>query len=274
MDRSHHFDMNFQFCLQGVPLESSEASALIDATRNGRKNPISIELTNLIDFGKVDSKRLFDLAVETNNKELASVAWKVSVEQRLTQTKFIRRDPVKLSVVSSPSKLNYVENLIETLVKSNTYSHAGAAMLLQAASQKEWVTIRETALLFANTMWDNKEVPRDSKFFRGFIPTREGLTTLDLGTGVSRKDTFHVSPIYIGLREGLLLCLREGLVEQRKVLSTGAVNKKGKPVPSNVSKMQRVYYKVKLTGRGQELCDKWGDMDLYISQQFSHQVAS
>jgi hypothetical protein len=38
--------------------------------------------------------------------------------------------------------------------------------------------------------------------------------------------------------------------------------------------MQRVYYKVKLTGRGQELCDKWGDMDLYISQQFSHQVAS
>lgn len=266
--------MNFQFCLQGVPLESSEASALIDAAHKGRKYPISIELTNLIDFGKVDSKRLFDLAVETNNKELASVAWKVSVEQRLTQAKFIRRDPVELSVVSSTNKINHVENLIDLLVRSNTYCHAGAAMLLQAASQKEWVTLRETALLFANTMWDSKEVPRDSKFFRGFMPTREGLTTLDMGRGVSRKDTFHVSPIYIGLREGLLLCLREGLVEQRKVLSTGAVNKNIKFVPSNVSKMQRAYYKVKLTARGQELCDKWGDMDLYISQQFSYQVAS
>jgi len=267
-------DMNFQFCLMGTPVELNEAAALMTATRGTNKKPLDIELSNLLDFNTVDSKKLFELAVESNNQELASLAWKVSVNQKqhrpqLQQVQNVLPKKVKQVVVATSN--TSVDDLIDKMVQSTAYPFVGAAMLLKAANDKEWVTLRETALYFANSMWAAPTISRKSRFFRGLTWENGKLTTLDLSAGVPRRETFHVSPLYISLREGLIFCTKEGLVEQRRLLSTGCTDKE-KIVPNSIAQMKRMYYKVRLTAKGRELCSQWGDIEYYIAQQFATQV--
>jgi hypothetical protein len=266
--------MNFQFCLKGTPIDQNEAAALLTATRGANKKPLDIELSNLLDFNTVDSKKLFELAVENNNQALASLAWKVSVDQKqdrpqLQQTQIAL--PKKIKQVVSTSADTSIDNLIDKMAQSTSHPFVGAAMLLKAANDKEWITLRETALSFANTMWAVPTVSRNSRFFRGLTLNKGKLTTLDLSSGVPRRQTFHVSPLYISLREGLVFCIKEGLVEQRRMLSTGCTDK-SRVVSTAISQMKRMYYKVRLTNKGRELCSHWGDIEYYIAQQFAAQV--
>lgn len=266
-------DMNFQFRLLGTPVEPNEAAALLTATKGANRKPFDIELSSLLDFKTVDSKKLFDLAVENNNQDLASLAWKVSVNQKQSQPQFQHHveTPKKLKPVVVSQNDTSVDDLIDKMLRSTAYPFVGGAMLLKAASDKEWVTLRETALTLATTMWERFEVPPGSKFFRGLALQDGKFTTLDLSAGVPRRLTFHVSPLYISLREGLLFCLREGLVEQRRMLSTGCKDKE-KVVSTSIAQMQRMYYKVRLTAKGKQLCSRWGDIDAYIERQFKAQM--
>ena len=70
--------MTFQFLLNGTPLEQSEAATLIKTVKNSRSAP-TIELSEVFDTSKLDSKSLFELAVDKGSQELASLAWKISV---------------------------------------------------------------------------------------------------------------------------------------------------------------------------------------------------
>ena len=263
--------MNFQFCLKGTPIDQHEAAALMTATRGAHKKPLSIELSNLLDFKTVDSKKLFELAVESNNQALASLAWKVSVDQKQQRPQLHQVVPQKPVRVTAIHKNHNVDELIDKMVQSTTYPFVGAAMILKAASDKEWITLRETALTFANSMWALPSISRNSRFFRGLTLENGKFTTLNQSSGVPRRMTFHVSPIYISLREGLVFCTKEGLVEQRQMQSTGCTDKE-RVVSKSISKMKRMYYKVRLTAKGHELCNHWGDMEHYIAQQFSHQA--
>lgn len=274
VDTSFLSDMNFQFSLLGTPVEPNEAAALLTATKGANKKPLNIELSNLLDFNTVDSKKLFELAVESNNQDLASLAWKVSVNQKqhrpqLQQTPNVL--PKKVKQVIAHVAYTDIDNLIGKIVQSTTHCCIGAAMILKAANDKEWITLRETALNFANSMWASPTISRKSRFFRGLILQNGKLTTLDLSAGVARRQTFHVSPLYLSLREGLIFCAKEGLVEQRRMVSTGCTDKE-KTVPNSIAQMKRMYYKVRLTDRGRELCSHWGDIEYYIAQQFATQL--
>jgi len=264
-------DMNFQFCLKGTPIDQNEAAALMTATRGASKKPLNIELSNLLDFNTVDSKKLFELAVENNNQALASLAWKVSVDQKQQLPQLHKVISPKSVRVTPVHKNHDVVELIDKMVQSTAYPFVGAAMILKAASDKEWITLRETALTFANSMWVMPTISRNSRFFRGLAMENGKLTTLNQSAGVPRRMTFHVSPIYLSLREGLVFCTKEGLVEQRQMHSTGCTDKE-RVVSKSISKMKRMYYKVRLTAKGRELCGHWGDMEHYITQQFSHQL--
>lgn len=269
--------MDIQFSLHGAPLLLAEAEALIQNSRNVKK-PLEIDISNYLDVTDLDSSNLFELAVKTKNQDLASLAFKISVSKnKLTKPEQDKKKPKNTIVNIIPYKnserklKSKVEDIIFELNKSNSYPMIGAAMILKMVSMKEETTIRETAMWIANTMWEKNDTIQSSKFFKGFEFVGGKLEPIHLRSGIARRHTFHVSPIYISLREGLTYCLEQGLVTSRKRLSTGSY-KDGSP---RVDVMQRVYYSFKKTEKGRELINLWADLDDYIYNSFcSHLEAA
>lgn len=265
--------MDIQFSLHGAPLLLSEAEALIQSSSNIKK-PLEIDISDYFDVSDLDSGNLFELAVKTKNQDLASLAFKISVskskpskslqDQKKTKNTIVNIIPYK----NSNRKLkSNVEDVIYDLNKSSSSAMIGAAIILKMVSQKDETTLRETAIWAVNTMWEKDKSVRSSKFFKGFELLGGKLEPIHLRQGIERRHTFHVSPLYIGLREGLAYCLQQGLVTSRKRLSTGSY--KDKTPRSDL--MQRVYYSFKKTEKGEELINLWADLDDYIYKGFCAQ---
>lgn len=265
--------MDIQFSLHGAPLLLSEAEALIQSSSNIKK-PLEIDISDYFDVSDLDSNNLFELAVKTKNQDLASLAFKISVSkskpskslqsQKKTANTIVNIIPYK----NKDRKLkSNVEDIIHDLNKSSSLAMIGAAMILKMVSRKDETTIRETAIWTVNTMWEKGGNVQHSKLFKGFEFMGGKLEPIHLRHGIERRHTFHVSPIYIGLREGLSYCLQNGLVTSRKRLSTGSYKDK----PHGAEQMQRVYYSFKKTEKGEELINLWADLDAYIYKGFCSQ---
>jgi hypothetical protein len=82
--------MTFQFLFNGTPLEANEAAVLVKSINSGRTKP-TIELSDVFDMSSVDSKALFDMAVDKGSHELASLAWKISVAKPARKPHAVRR---------------------------------------------------------------------------------------------------------------------------------------------------------------------------------------
>lgn len=262
--------MTFQFLLQSTPIEHSEAVALMQAAQNKESGPFEIDLAKVINISKIDSKKLFDMAVKHENPNLATLAFKMSVRHKdapkaptavLTPT----RAPRNQEVVVGAS----IEDLIATLHDSNNYRAVGAALLIASTQRNDWTTLKDIATNYVNKVWRESDISEKSVLFRGFKSIDEGLGPmwhpLELQPGVERKKTFHVSPIYIGLREGLLWCRKNDLIEQKSGISVGTMRANAS---SNANSMQRVYYKIRATERGERMKSIWGDVDNYIYNFF------
>lgn len=269
--------MNIQFSVAGTPLDSSEALALLNVAAKAGTNSNTIELTDLIDVSSLDANQLFQTAVATENSTLASLAWKISVGKWKQPTTGSgangneSKPAPKLSIVKPRGFEKDLGSIIEHLNKSSSYSSLGAAIILQQAASVEWSTIRETAIKFVNTMWRAKPETRGCKMYRGFSLVNGELTPIDFNSGVERKQTFHVSPAYIALREGLLFCTNNGLVQTKRAISIGNYMETKQ---RNTEQMRRIYYRFKATQRGQDLIEMWADMDRYIDKGFASQLAS
>jgi len=259
--------MNFQFCLAGTPIEPHEAVALLEiAAPKGSSKPM-IDISTIIDTKELNASKLFELAVSKQNQDLASLAWKISVQQKQPAT----FGAPKLKVVSSVKEPT-LEGIIEQLNGTNSYCALGTAMLLKATSFKQWVTLRETATYFAGEIVNKKLGFPTSKFLRGFEMVEGKPTPIDLSSGIERKHTFHVSPMYIALREGLVYCKKHGLVEQKQMLSVGAPYSKNSSL--QIDSTRRIYYKINCSKRGLQLVEMWADMDRYIEKNFELQAVS
>lgn len=262
--------MNFQFALAGIPIELAEAEALLKAMRGETVSPV-IDISTLIDSKNLDASKLFEMAVNKKQQGLASLAWKISMQQA---------KPSKVSKLAVPTKLRLIENepkpcgleeIIDHLNNSRSYATLGVAMLLKATSTKQWVTLRETATFFANELFKQRHIAPASKFLRGFQVMDGGLSPVDMSSGLERRHTFHVSPMYIALREGLLYCKKHGLVEQKRMLSVGAPY--AKAPKQNSDSTRRIYYKIAATSRGKDMVNLWADLDQYIMKNFEIQAA-
>ena len=269
-------DMNFQFQLGGVPLEANEAAALLSMNKTGSSSPTMIDLESVIDSEALDAGKLFEMAVSKQDESLASLAWKISVQQKDKKVIPVKKEPKFKVITGKPSDTKSLEEIIEHLNNSSSYSSLGAAMILKAASEKEWVTLRTTAIGFANKMWadslNKKGLVLNYKMLRGFELQNGSLEPVHLSSGVKRKDTFHVSPMYIALREGLLFCKKQDLVIQKNRVSIGAPYSKG--TSKQADSTRRIYYSIKATERGHELLSMWADIDRYIDKTLVSQVAS
>lgn len=258
------FDMNFQFCFNGTPIEPHEAVALLEASSyKGPTKPV-IDICNLIDSKDLDAGKLFEMAVSNQNQGLASLAWKVSVQQNQAQPRKVQTPASHSASKALTVDTDSIENIIEHLNGTSTYTSLGVALLLRATSSKEWVTLREAAIHYVNDVILDKLKLNNSKFLRGFKWDGNQFMPVDMSSGQKRRDTFHVSPLYISLREGLVYCKKHDLVNQKKMLSVGAPYTKN-PSPS-VDSTRRLYYKIKASDRGQQLIKMWADMDRYIDK--------
>jgi hypothetical protein len=251
--------MTFQFLLNGTPLEQGEAATLIKTVRNSRSTP-TIELSEVFDISKLDSKALFEIAVTMGSQELASLAWKISVGKPVKKMK-AGRPATQKTVWEGP------EALIEELHKSQSYWAVGAAMILDYFSEfNDWNTLRKIAIFYVNDIdASNNKVPHDSILYKGFTWSEElgNFDPVVLRAGVDRKDTFHVSPMYLSLREGMNWCMKNGLVEQKSQMSYGSLD------GASGNTMQRVYYNLRLTKRGQDVSLLWADSNEYILNFFA-----
>jgi hypothetical protein len=270
--------MAFKFELGGAVLEPTEAMMLITTMASQGDSVKLIPLDTIININELNAQTLFDLSIKQKNQALASLAWKVSVSK--AQTVPTAKVVAKPEIVSYKKKavkqthFNYLplEDIIEHLNTSTSYCSTGVSMLLKALKQTDSVTLRQVAVNVANEMWNAHPALRNSKFFKGFEFKQGRLDPIVLSSGIDRKHTFHVSPIYIALREGLLYCQSQGLVDKVKLISVGAPYVEN---PSaSVNSTRRAYYKVRPTERGRELLSVWGDIDNYVYKAFQSQKAS
>lgn len=257
--------MTFQFLFNGTPLEANEAAVLVKSINSGRTKP-TIELSDVFDMSSIDSKALFDLAVDKGSHELASLAWKISVAKPARKPHAVR--PGRPAAV--PTVWEGPEALIEELHKSQSYWSIGAAMLMTyLGDSDDWSTLRKIGVHFVNNLGSSElgksRMPDNSVLYKGFTWNDEKMEfePLDYRAGIDRKQTFHVSPMYLALREGLGWCVRHGLVEQKSQISYGS-----KDQDQDSATMRRVYYSVRLTKRGHDVIKLWADSHAYIESYF------
>lgn len=270
--------MALKFELGGAVLEPTEAMMLITTMASQGDSVKLIPLDTIINVNELNAQTLFDLSIKQKNEALASLAWKVSVSK--TQAAPTAKVVSKPKIVSHKKKavtqtnFNYLplEDIIEHLNTNTSYCSTGVSMLLKVLKHIDSVTLRQVAVNIANGMWTAYPALRNSKFFKGFEFKQGKLDPIVLSSGIDRKHTFHVSPIYIALREGLLYCQSQGLVDKVKLISVGAPYVEN---PSaSVNSTRRAYYKVRPTERGRELLSVWGDIDNYVYKAFQSQQAS
>lgn len=238
---------------------------MLEVTSNKNNKKPLIDIGNFIDSKSLDANKLFELSVSNKSHELASLAWKISVQQNQSELKSVNTT-VKSFSPKLKHKSSNLEDIIEHLNKSTNYASLGVALLLNATRETEWVTLRETATNVVNNILVKKPNGHASRFLRGFEWNieKQKYLPVDLSSGRERKNTFHVSPLYIALREGLLYCKENGLVEQKKLLSVGALYTKNSDPSSDATR--RIYYKVKASDRGRDLTSLWADLDRYIEK--------
>lgn len=265
---THLLKMNFQFLLQGAPLDQKEAAALMTAAQKKGDSCFSIDLEKVIDVKVLDTKKLFDLAIEQKFPELASLAVRVSVAQNGPFWKAEKNDKkmIKKHRQHKQTSDSTPEDIIESLHKSSSYWAVGAASILLETGKQDWITMREIALNVARDLDKSRKMPKNSILYKGFTRENGVLVPLDLNNFNERKTTFHVSPIYIGLREGLVWCVKHGLIEQKRSVATSAAN-------INKSMMSRVYYRLKATDKAKEVRDLWGDLSTYIESFYKVRLA-
>jgi hypothetical protein len=124
---------------------------------------------------------------------------------------------------------------------------------------------------FANDLMKNGSNV-SCNFLRGFELRNGELSPIDISSGMERKRTFHVSPMYLALREGLVYCTKHNLLQYKRMLSVGATHS-GVTSPQ-IDNTRRIYYKISATERGKQLVEMWGDLDRYIAKSFEIQAAS
>lgn len=249
----------FTYTLKGNTLTSDEAAALVEASST---TPIEIELSSLLNMRKVNSTKLFELSVQKKLPELAKLAWKISVSETAKPVAPLQKPAVAVvSMQKSP------DLLLSQLHESSGMWAVGAAMIIDAANDGSWWTIRQVATHWANLL--HEDVPYDSIIFKGFELVAGKWSPKELRVGVNRRETFHVSPTYIGLRDALKWLETNGLVDKAKHISQGSNDENSTP---NIQAMSRVYYAFRLTEKGREMAKMWGDSTTFVINAFQSRL--
>jgi hypothetical protein len=254
----------FQFTLQDQPITEKEAATIVAVTSTAEVPSIKIELTKLIKLQKLNTKKLFDLAIDRKDESLAQLAWRLSVlPQSRTKTTPSKRSLVPRQL--SDSDLT-ASNVIATICGTKSNWAAGVAIILSAVYQmdkiEEDLTIKSISEMFVNQMWFEYCFPPESSIFKGFkyeSATRD--SDAEIVAVVSKEDagstgTYNEGPVYSSVRAGLLWAKAHQLVEVKEAISHGSSKKDSSGMGEYT---QRKYYQVFPNRFGRDVIELWGD---------------
>ena len=267
---STDFIMDIKFKYQGCTLENLEAIALMKAAK--APQPFEVDLGKLIDIKVIDSQKLFKLSVEQQNPALANLAFKLATTEK-KEFKVVVKAPTsaKVSKKQEPVTKTQAVDIVDYLNRKSCYRNAGATLLLHFCATTESRAIRDIAVEFANKCLSEYKIDPRSVVFRGFTKTKTGLLEpIETHSAVIRRDSFHVSPLYIALRAGLTYCDNNGLLSIRQQYSNGSHSENAS---AKADLMRRMFYTFKLTGKGNEVKETWGDMEAYLVKFFNSRHA-
>lgn len=260
--------MHFQFTYHNTLLDNEEVSALLSASKPDSETPFTIDLKKCINLKVLDPMSLFQQSVKSKNPALATLAAKLAINEAPPKTV---RKPKSISKVLFSTPKENADTLIHNLVSSPSYKTVGAALLLLHGSSSEFKTLREVAVDFANEMYNSKTVFANSLLFKGFkLDKATGkLVPQEYASNIKRKETFHVSPLYLSLRGGMLLCKAANIIVTKSAYSIGSYRN---PVDEKSKHLQRKYYTYSVLPRGEEIRDQWSDMHDFVINYFAQRA--
>jgi hypothetical protein len=250
--------MDIKFKYQGCTLENPEAAALMKAAK--AKQPFEIDLETLIDVKIMDSDKLFSLSVEQKSSALASLAFKLATSEKATPkySALVKNKPSTKKLETSKDPLD----IVEEINKSVSYRSAGAALLLHLCTTTDYRAIRDIAVEFVNKCSSEYRIKSTSAVYRGFKKNANKVfEPTELSPETPRRDSFYVCPLYISLRSGLLYCDSNGLLSLRQQYSCGS---RREDASSKAEAMKRMFYTFKLTDKGNQVKEMWGDIETYL----------
>lgn len=245
-------------------LNQDEAAALLSIV-DGGENTV-IDLSKIIKINARSATEMFSLAVKQKNPALANLAARLAITNEGDDRSFLKKTSQKnpndaLKETLGKKIEGPVENIIDHLMTRNARWTAGVASILMFApfsSDNKTVTLKEVAIQ-QNKFLRNRRMPSGCIAFKGFIneihPADKPSTP--------RSESFFTSPTYNALREALIFCKSNDLVELTQGVSVGANNTSKNPLLT--SRLQRNYWEIKLSRRGDELNDKWGDINDFLA---------
>lgn len=271
-----------KFTYESTELNSDEAEALLSLANN--KDDLIVDLSNVIKVNARSATEMFSLAVKHKNPHLASLAARLAIS-----SENVDRSPKKttINVVSNKSKATKklkapvknalkellerriegpVENIINELLQRNCRWAAGVVSILTFAPgktvnnywQTDTITLKELAIE-QNITLRRERISDESLAFKGFALKGAYDVIPNDGPKVSRNESFFTSPTYNALREGLIFCKANGLVELSHGLSVGTNKTDDNRFGPPTAHLQRTFWQIKLSPKGEELIKQWGD---------------
>lgn len=255
-----------KFRYHNTDLNTDEAAALLSIV-DGGENTV-IDLSKVIKINARNATEMFSLAVKHKNPALANLAARLAITNNGDDRSFLK--PTKN--VSGPNALKTalekpiegdVENIIESLIRRDARWAAGVASILMFApegpDEDNMLTLKEISVE-QNKFLKIKRLNYKCLAFKGFA---NGIEPMDKPK-IPRAQSFFTSPTYNALREGLIFCKANQLVNLRQGVSVGG---SGNPQTQNyppTDHLQRNYWKIQLSERGMELAEKWGDISDFL----------
>jgi len=254
--------MHFEFSIGELTLDKSEATTLFQASES--EPTIKIDLSKHIDARYIDSQKLFSLSVQKKNPALAALAAKMAIEGVKTPSKRTYRKTGDKRITSLEVSPMEPTDVLHTILSTPSLKHVGAAMILHALQERNDQTIREIAIYEVNYLsdWWLIKAP-NSDLLRGFKRVDEEWIPLNKSPEVDRCDSFHASPIYTALRDGLAFLVKSGLVLMTEDVAFGSNDRE---LTGTQSHLCRKVYKCSLSGRGRDTAEMWADPLNYIAK--------
>lgn len=252
--------MKVQFQLGEVALEKNEAHTIHEIS--GADEVLTVDLFDHIDTSQINTDALFTMSIEKRDPALAALAAKLAI----TGVKFSKKRAYNKNGAKTIAQVETVKtdpfDALGQILNSNTLRSVGAAMILNSLADGERRSLREIAEDVVNHMHDYGFLNTEESpgFFKGFYQKRKGwFANIDRQ---SPNQTYHTSPMYTAMREGLSFLKSVGLVDLEEDMSFGALNKK---LSGSQTHLRRRVYTVALNDAGVSLMDTWADSDAYIA---------
>lgn len=275
---------SLKFTYESTELNSEEAAALLSLANN--KDDLVIDLSTVIKVNAKCATEMFSLAVKHKNPALASIAARLVINQeenvdrrpnkrsqkeiisiqKKHREKFTESKKSALKALLETRIDGPVENIINELLQRDSRWSAGVVSILTFApgktvnqGPKETVTLKELSVI-QNIALRRENLSPNSLAFQGFSFHGAYDVVPKDSPNVNRSESFFTSPTYNALREGLIFCKTNDLVELSHGLSRGSLNAaRGGEDSGAAARLQRKFWQIKLSPKGEELIKQWGD---------------